>query len=357
MSASSSIPRGILRDAGIVIAGIIIVWAGLYAAFGMPNPFYVVASGSMVPELEIYDVLIVQGNHPFDELRIGDVIVFDRPSDHNRVIVHRVANVIDDDPRTLRTKGDANRASIPGTDFPITEKEYIGKVEHVIPQIGYVTQALKPPVNYIIIAVIIGVMISKQLLARKKGDDKAVFSGAARDGEDGAGDDVIGDDTDTDKRDADGLQADAPGRDGAAPDAGQGGTDGPAVSGYNGDPEYVEDGPQEKGGDPDMWRTGRRRKAATPNMWRTGRRRKAATPNMWRTGRRRKAATPNMWRTGRRRKAATPNMWRTGRRRKAATPNMWRTGRRRKAARSPKVRVTGPDGTRATMPPRRDGAR
>ncbi len=249
MSASSSIPRGILRDAGIVIAGIIIVWAGLYAVFGMPNPFYVVASGSMVPELEIYDVLIVQGNHPFDELGIGDVIVFDRPSDHNRVIVHRVANVIDDDPRTLRTKGDANRASIPGTDFPITEKEYIGKVEHVIPQIGYVTQALKPPVNYIIIAVIIGVMISKQLLARKKDDGKAVFSGAARDGEDGTGDDVVGDDTDTDKRDADGLQADAPGRDGAVPDAGQDGADGPAASGYGGDPEYVEDGPQEKGGE------------------------------------------------------------------------------------------------------------
>ncbi|MCE2498567.1 MAG: signal peptidase I [Nitrosopumilaceae archaeon] len=215
----------------------------------MPNPFYVVASGSMVPELEIYDVLIVQGNHPFGELRVGDVIVFDRPSDHNRVIVHRVANVIDDDPRTLRTKGDANRASIPGTDFPITEKEYIGKVEHVIPQIGYVTQALKPPVNYIIIAVIIGVMISKQLLARKKDDDKVVFSDTARDGEDGTGDDVVGDDTDTDKKDADGHQADAPGRDGAAPDAGQDGMDGPAASGYGGDSEYVEDGPQEKGGE------------------------------------------------------------------------------------------------------------
>ncbi len=278
MSTSSSIPRGILRDAGIVIAGIIIVWAGLYAAFGMPNPFYVVASGSMVPELEIYDVLIVQGNHPFGELRVGDVIVFDRPSDHNRVIVHRVVNVIDDDPKTLRTKGDANRASIPGTDFPITEKEYIGKVEHVIPQIGYVTQALKPPVNYIIIAVIIGVMISKQLLARKKGDDKAVFSGTARDGEGGAGDDVVGDDTDTDKKDADGRQADAPRRDGAATDAGQDGADGTTASGYGGDPEYVEDGPQEKGGDPEYVEDGPQEKGGDPEYVEDGPQEKGGDP-------------------------------------------------------------------------------
>ena len=132
----------------------------------MTNPFYVVASGSMIPELQVYDVLVVQGRIPFEDLEIGDIIVFDRPSDHDRVIVHRIVSEIDDDPRTLRTQGDANRAPIPGTDFPITEVEYIGKVEYVIPEVGYVTQALKPPVNYIIIAIIIGIMISKQFLGR-----------------------------------------------------------------------------------------------------------------------------------------------------------------------------------------------
>ena len=96
--------------------------------------------------------------------------MFNRPSDHNRVIVHRVASILDDDPKTIRTQGDANPASIPGTDFPITEEEYIGKVEHIIPQVGYVTQLLKPPVNYVIIAIVIGVMIIKQMI--KKKDEK-----------------------------------------------------------------------------------------------------------------------------------------------------------------------------------------
>lgn len=171
--ASSSISKGILRDVIIIAVGIAVIWAGLYAAFGMANPFFVVASGSMVPELEVYDVLVVQRNIPFGELKVGDIIVFDRPSDHSRVIVHRIVSIVDEDPRTIRTKGDANRASIPGTDFPVTNAEYIGKVEIVIPQVGYVTQALKPPVNYIIIAVIIGAMVAKQIMARKKSEHES----------------------------------------------------------------------------------------------------------------------------------------------------------------------------------------
>jgi len=93
--------------------------------------------------------------------------VFDRPSDHDRVIVHRVAAIIDENPYTLRTKGDANPASIPGTDFPVTEEEYIGKVAYVIPEVGYITRILQPPINYVIIAVIIGIMAFKQFTKKK----------------------------------------------------------------------------------------------------------------------------------------------------------------------------------------------
>ena len=166
--AKSSVPKGVVKDILIVGLGVVIIWMSLVVVFGTFNPFYVVASGSMVPELLVYDVLVVQANHPFDEIGIGDIIVFDRPSDHNRVIVHRVVSIIDDEPKTLRTKGDANPASIPGTDFPITEEEYIGKVEHVVPKVGYVTQVLKPPTNYIIIAIVVGIMIAKQMIKQKR---------------------------------------------------------------------------------------------------------------------------------------------------------------------------------------------
>ena len=173
--AKSSISKGVIKDIAIVGVGVLVIWFGLTLAFGTQNPFYVVASGSMIPELEIYDVLIVQGHEPFEDLEIGDIIVFDRPSDHNRVIVHRVVSIIDDDPKTLRTQGDANPASIPGTDFPITEEEYIGKVVYTLPQVGYVTQLLKPPINYVIIVVVIGIMVVKQITKRKK-EKKITFS-------------------------------------------------------------------------------------------------------------------------------------------------------------------------------------
>ena len=173
--AKSSISKGVIKDIVIVGVGVLVIWFGLTLAFGTQNPFYVVASGSMIPELEIYDVLIVQGHEPFEDLEIGDIIVFNRPSDHNRVIVHRVVSIIDDDPKTLRTQGDANPASIPGTDFPITEEEYIGKVVYTLPQVGYITQLLKPPINYVIIVVVIGIMVVKQITKRKK-ENKITFS-------------------------------------------------------------------------------------------------------------------------------------------------------------------------------------
>ncbi len=165
--AKRTISKGIIKDIIIVGVGVLVIWIGLQVAFGTQNPFYVVASGSMIPELQVYDVLIVQGHEPFEDIEIGDVIVFNRPSDHNRVIVHRVVSIIDENPKTIRTQGDANPASIPGTDFPITAEEYIGKVVYTLPQVGYVTQLLKPPINYIIIAVVVGVMIVTKLAKRK----------------------------------------------------------------------------------------------------------------------------------------------------------------------------------------------
>ncbi len=161
------ISKNIIKDVIIVALGVAIIWIGLQVAFGTENPFYVVASGSMIPELQVYDVLVVQGHVPFEDIEIGDIIVFNRPTGHDRVIVHRVAAILDDSPKTIRTKGDNNVASIPGTDFPITEKDYIGKVEYKIPQIGYVTQVLKPPTNYILIVLVIGVMIVKEIIKRK----------------------------------------------------------------------------------------------------------------------------------------------------------------------------------------------
>ena len=164
--------KSLIKDIIIIIIVIAIIWLGLQAVFGTANPFYVVSSGSMIPVLQIYDVIVVEGNTPFDDVKKGDIIVFYSPKLYEqgkeRVIVHRVSLLLDDDPKIVRTKGDANPASISGTDYPITEKEYLGKVEYVVPQVGYITQILQPPINYIIIAVIIGVMIVKHFAGKEK---------------------------------------------------------------------------------------------------------------------------------------------------------------------------------------------
>ena len=164
--------RNLIKDAIIILVGILIIWIGIQAIFGTSNPFYVVSSGSMIPELLVYDVIIVKGNIAFEEIEKGDIIVFYAPAKYDRgierVIVHRVNTIIDDEPRVIQTKGDANPRSIAGTDYPITEKEYLGKVEYVVPQIGYITQILQPPINYIIIAIIIGAMIAKQVMNSRK---------------------------------------------------------------------------------------------------------------------------------------------------------------------------------------------
>ena len=130
----------------------------------------------MIPALEVYDVIVVEGNTPFDDIKKGDIIVFYSPKLYEqgkeRVIVHRVSLEMGEDPKIVRTKGDANPASIAGTDYPITEKEYLGKVEHVIPQVGYITQILQPPINYVIIAVIIAVMVVRHFAGKESSEWK-----------------------------------------------------------------------------------------------------------------------------------------------------------------------------------------
>jgi signal peptidase I len=165
----------IIKDVVIVVIGVAIIWLGLRFVFDTGNPFYVVSSGSMVPNLNVNDILVVRDGNSFQDLRVGDIIVFDRPDGADRVIVHRVAEIFDDSEgnhQIIRTKGDANDGSIPGTDFPIREDDYIGKVAYVIPGAGVVTKILSPPVNYIIIAAIIALMVVTQISKRKNNNNK-----------------------------------------------------------------------------------------------------------------------------------------------------------------------------------------
>jgi signal peptidase I len=155
----------------VIIVGVI--WIGIRLAFGVINPFYVVASESMVPRLNVGDFVVVSHNIPFNELKVKDIIVFKEPvpdGEEADAIVHRVNDILTDPQgnEVILTKGDANSGSIPGIDFPIYETNYVGKVVVDIPKLGLVTKAISPPVNYIIIAIILVILF----FLFKKGRDK-----------------------------------------------------------------------------------------------------------------------------------------------------------------------------------------
>jgi signal peptidase len=119
----------------------------------------------MEPVLKVNDILIVRDGGSWQDLRIGDIIVFNRPEGGDRVIVHRIVEfgVDGNGERAVRTQGDANPASIPGTDYPIRQDDYIGKVIYVIPGIGVITKIISPPINYIIIAIILAILFFNRL--------------------------------------------------------------------------------------------------------------------------------------------------------------------------------------------------
>jgi signal peptidase len=166
----------IIKDIAIIVIGVVLIWFAVKVVFNVDNPFYVVSSGSMIPVLNVGDILIVKDGNTFNSLKVGDIIVFNRPQGGDRVIVHRIIEIsVRFGENVIVTKGDANDGIIPGTDFPIREKDYIGSVAYTVPKVGLVLKYLNPPVNYIIIAGIIGILIYTNM--KKKNEEKGKIDG------------------------------------------------------------------------------------------------------------------------------------------------------------------------------------
>ncbi len=116
------------------------------------SPFYYVEGNSMHPTLENGDLIIIY-KVDFESLRVGDIIVFNSPV-YNVRIVHRIKEIkLIGNEMVLITQGDNNRVPDPGY---VREENYIGKYMGVrIPYVGYIGQILSPPVNYILIIILL----------------------------------------------------------------------------------------------------------------------------------------------------------------------------------------------------------
>jgi len=175
----------ILRSqyATLIVLGIIIfafdfgVWFGLRVAFRTEYPLLAVASGSMVPTLNVGDMILVQGVVDAGEINQGEIIVFLKPgtttsfhlpftaSDETELIVHRAIKVqYNDGTWYFQTKGDNNFSP----DFwygpetlggMLSEKLLIGRVINWVPWVGNVPLFIRTPTGMFVVVLLILVII------------------------------------------------------------------------------------------------------------------------------------------------------------------------------------------------------
>lgn len=94
----------------------------------------VIASGSMTPHILKGDMVIIEKNHDYKNLKVGQILAYKHG---NTIIVHRIVKRIKlEGHYYFYTKGDNNDSV---DNYDIDEKDVIGTVDIRIPYIGYPT--------------------------------------------------------------------------------------------------------------------------------------------------------------------------------------------------------------------------
>ncbi|MEU0438100.1 signal peptidase I [Streptomyces sp. NPDC006290] len=99
-----------------------------------------VLSGSMEPKLPTGSIVIAQ-REPVKTLKVGDVVIFHRPDEPERQVVHRIVKMTPSkEGPILETKGDANESEDPWRVRPEGHTAWI--VRHDVPYVGYVATSI-----------------------------------------------------------------------------------------------------------------------------------------------------------------------------------------------------------------------
>ncbi len=116
---------------------------------------YTIASGSMTPTLNVYDVIINSKVNDINDVKIGDVVTFVSTWQVNSgmIVTHRVVGLkeLDNKEICLITRGDYNT----GEDQSCVRKEnLIGVTKAVIPGLGRVQAFLASRAGWLLIIVV-----------------------------------------------------------------------------------------------------------------------------------------------------------------------------------------------------------
>ena len=109
MQFSKNVSRGLTY---VLIVVTIVVGAQLLVGSALgSSPVYVVVSGSMIPTLEIGDLVITQ-SVPFSSIHVGQVIIYLRPTSSRHLLGrdHRAPGSRDNEP-ALITQGDDRKTN------------------------------------------------------------------------------------------------------------------------------------------------------------------------------------------------------------------------------------------------------
>jgi len=133
------------------------------------SPLMVVSSESMVPTLNVGDIILVRGVDP-QQITVGTIIIFHSPSNYEMAIVHRVVQIDNEGGEIFfRTKGDHN----PGPDgWQVPAKNLIGVYVAKVPYVGLLSLQLRGPVGVTIIIMLVALIIAIEY-RESKGQSKS----------------------------------------------------------------------------------------------------------------------------------------------------------------------------------------
>jgi signal peptidase len=140
------------------------------------SPFFYVEGTSMHSTLEDGDLIVIDRTS-FDNLKIGDIVVFNKPSPYSYRVVHRIFEIKNiNGEKVLITKGDNSMTNPNPDSWQIPKENYIGKYIGIrIPYAGFLGKAIAPPINYIIIvSLLIYVIYIDVYEPRKKNAQKTI---------------------------------------------------------------------------------------------------------------------------------------------------------------------------------------
>ena len=162
-STSSKAVRAFKNPTVRVLILIAILFAATYGgvevmrlALHTDSPLMVVSSGSMVPVLNVGDIIIVRGVDP-QTVTVGTIIIFHSPYEYDMPIVHRVVAVVNNGSSLFfETKGDHNSVQ---DGWRVPAENLMGVYVMKVPYIGLISLELRGPLGITLIILLIALII------------------------------------------------------------------------------------------------------------------------------------------------------------------------------------------------------